>query len=79
VRIFLTGAGGFVGRVLSTRLLAGGHHISALVRRPGSDRSPPGRTRWRGISPTAHASAKRSPRGCLDYPFPPVFSAFLCR
>ena len=37
MRIFLTGASGFVGRVLSIRLLAGGHHVSALVRRPGSE------------------------------------------
>ncbi|HZL48973.1 MAG TPA: NAD-dependent epimerase/dehydratase family protein [Solirubrobacteraceae bacterium] len=36
MRIFLTGASGFVGRVLSAQLLAGGHHVSALVRRPGS-------------------------------------------
>ncbi|HTA15485.1 MAG TPA: NAD(P)-dependent oxidoreductase [Solirubrobacteraceae bacterium] len=40
VRIFLTGASGFIGRALCPQLLARGHEVSALVRRAGSE--PPG-------------------------------------
>jgi nucleoside-diphosphate-sugar epimerase len=37
MRIFLTGASGFIGRTLCPRLLERGHEVSALVRRPGSE------------------------------------------
>jgi nucleoside-diphosphate-sugar epimerase len=40
MRIFLTGASGFIGNTLSAQLLARGHDVSALVRRIGS--APPG-------------------------------------
>jgi nucleoside-diphosphate-sugar epimerase len=40
MRIFVTGASGFIGQVLCAQLLAGGHQVSALTRRPGSE--PPG-------------------------------------
>jgi nucleoside-diphosphate-sugar epimerase len=40
MRTFVTGASGFIGRTLCARLLEGGHEVSALVRRPGSE--PPG-------------------------------------
>jgi nucleoside-diphosphate-sugar epimerase len=36
MRIFLTGASGFIGNTLCPHLLAGGHEVSALVRRAGS-------------------------------------------
>jgi len=38
MRIFLTGATGYIGRALTARLAAGGHELRALVR-PASDRS----------------------------------------
>jgi nucleoside-diphosphate-sugar epimerase len=37
VRIFLTGASGFIGQTLCPQLLERGHEISALVRRAGSE------------------------------------------
>lgn len=37
VRIFLTGASGFIGRTLCPQLLERGHEVSALVRREGSE------------------------------------------
>jgi nucleoside-diphosphate-sugar epimerase len=40
MRIFVTGASGFIGNALCTQLLARDHEVSALVRRPGSE--PPG-------------------------------------
>jgi nucleoside-diphosphate-sugar epimerase len=40
MRILLTGASGFIGKALCAELLARDHHVSALVRRPGSQ--PPG-------------------------------------
>lgn len=40
MRIFVTGASGFIGGALCAQLLARGHDVSALVRRPGSE--PPG-------------------------------------
>jgi nucleoside-diphosphate-sugar epimerase len=42
VRIFVTGASGFIGQTLCPLLLAGGHEVSALVRRAGS--APDGTT-----------------------------------
>ena len=36
MRIFVTGASGFIGRSLCRRLLERGHDVGALVRRPGS-------------------------------------------
>jgi len=42
MRVFVTGASGFIGGVLCRRLLDNGHDVSALVRRPGSQ--PPGTT-----------------------------------
>ncbi|HEY7934479.1 MAG TPA: NAD(P)-dependent oxidoreductase [Solirubrobacteraceae bacterium] len=46
MRIFLTGASGFIGRELCLQLSAAGHQISALVRREGSQ--PPGTSPVRG-------------------------------
>lgn len=40
MRILVTGASGFIGGVLSRRLLERGHDVTALVRRAGSE--PPG-------------------------------------
>ena len=40
MRIFVTGASGFIGRALCAQLLERGHEVVALVRRPGSE--PPG-------------------------------------
>jgi nucleoside-diphosphate-sugar epimerase len=40
VRAFVTGASGFLGHAVCAELLARGHEVSALVRRPGSE--PPG-------------------------------------
>lgn len=40
MRVFITGASGFIGRTLCPQLLDRGHHLSALVRRAGSQ--PPG-------------------------------------
>ena len=37
MRTLVTGASGFIGRVLCGQLLARGHEVSALVRRPGSE------------------------------------------
>ncbi|HST54956.1 MAG TPA: NAD(P)-dependent oxidoreductase [Solirubrobacteraceae bacterium] len=37
MRIFLTGASGFIGAVTCARLRERGHELSALVRRPGSE------------------------------------------
>jgi nucleoside-diphosphate-sugar epimerase len=36
MRVFLTGASGFIGRTLCPLLLERGHEVSSLVRRPGS-------------------------------------------
>jgi nucleoside-diphosphate-sugar epimerase len=37
VRVLVTGASGFLGKVACARLLADGHEVLALVRRPGSE------------------------------------------
>jgi len=37
MRVLVTGASGFIGHVLCAQLLERGHHVSALVRRPGSE------------------------------------------
>jgi nucleoside-diphosphate-sugar epimerase len=42
MRILVTGASGFIGGVSCAELLARGHEVDALVRRPGSN--PPGTT-----------------------------------
>ncbi|MGA2321874.1 MAG: NAD(P)-dependent oxidoreductase [Solirubrobacteraceae bacterium] len=44
MRVFVTGASGFIGSVLCAQLLKGGHDVAALVRHPGSE---PGGTRAR--------------------------------
>jgi uncharacterized protein YbjT (DUF2867 family) len=41
MRVFLTGATGFVGRHVLTQLLAEGHSVNALVRDPGRTTQPP--------------------------------------
>jgi nucleoside-diphosphate-sugar epimerase len=40
MRLLVTGASGFIGRVVCRRALEQGHEVTALVRRPGSE--PPG-------------------------------------
>jgi nucleoside-diphosphate-sugar epimerase len=37
MRVLVTGASGFIGHVLCAQLLARGHDVGALVRRPGSE------------------------------------------
>ena len=37
MRVLVTGASGFIGRVLCEKLLHRGHEVGALVRRPGSE------------------------------------------
>jgi nucleoside-diphosphate-sugar epimerase len=46
MRTFVTGASGFIGHVLCAQLIERGHHVSALVRRAGSE--PPGTVAVRG-------------------------------
>ncbi len=46
MRILVTGASGFIGTALCPQLLAGGHDVGALIRRPGSH--PPGTRPVRG-------------------------------
>ena len=46
MRVLVTGASGFVGGVVCAELLARGHDVAALVRRPGSE--PPGTEAVRG-------------------------------
>ena len=62
MRTLVTGASGFIGGVLSRRLLERGHEVVALVRRPGSE--PPGTRARRGRSrrraALAGASGRRS-------------------
>jgi len=40
MRVFVTGASGFIGRELCSQLIERGHEVCAFVRRPGSE--PPG-------------------------------------
>ena len=42
MKVLVTGASGFLGRVVCEQLMGRGHDVSALVRRPGSE--PPGCT-----------------------------------
>jgi len=53
MRIFLTGASGFIGQALSAELTEHGHEVSALVRRPGSE--PPGTRAVPGDLTDAHS------------------------
>jgi nucleoside-diphosphate-sugar epimerase len=46
MRMFVTGASGFIGRAVCARLLDGGHEVSALVRR--RDSQPPGTRAFMG-------------------------------
>jgi nucleoside-diphosphate-sugar epimerase len=46
VRVLVTGASGFIGDAACRELVARGHEVLALVRRPGSE--PPGTTAVRG-------------------------------
>jgi nucleoside-diphosphate-sugar epimerase len=46
MRVLVTGASGFLGKVACARLQGEGHEVLALVRRPGSE--PPGTTAVRG-------------------------------
>jgi len=39
MKVFLTGATGFIGRPLTQALLERGYHVTALVRRPDSPES----------------------------------------
>jgi nucleoside-diphosphate-sugar epimerase len=55
MRVLVTGASGFLGKVTCARLLAEGHEVLALVRRPGSE--PPGTSAVPGDLTTADALA----------------------
>jgi UDP-glucose 4-epimerase len=50
--VLVTGANGFVGRALCRTLMAGGHHVTGLVRRP--QQLEEGVTQW--VDPTADFS-----------------------
>src|SRR5215213_7520222 len=55
MRVLVTGASGFLGKVTCARLLAEGHDVLALVRRPGSE--PPGTSAVPGDLTSADALA----------------------
>jgi nucleoside-diphosphate-sugar epimerase len=57
MRALVTGASGFIGGALCTELLARGHEVAALVRRPGSE--PPGTRAVHGDLADGAALAER--------------------
>ena len=70
MRTLVTGASGFIGGVVCRDLLAQGHEVMALVRRPGSEPAGtdaragrPGRGRWSRAGGVARsAGVRRAPR-----------------
>jgi len=67
MKVLVTGASGFLGTAACARLLAEGHEVDALVRRPGSE--PPGTTAVAGdlgdAASVAAAVATSSPDAVL--------------
>src|ERR1700753_4180638 len=63
MKAFVTGASGFVGHAVCAELLARGHEVTALVRRPGSE--PAGTTAVQGdlthADPVSQALADAAP------------------
>ena len=74
MRVFVTGATGFIGRALVARLLRDGHEVSAWVRSPAKAegvleaqvRRVPTRDEEALRSAVASADAVVHPRGCAS-------------
>ena len=64
MRVLVTGASGFIGHACCAELLARGHEVQALVRRPGSE--PPGHHRRGRRHRRRQAAARRSPQAQPD-------------
>lgn len=62
-RVLVTGAGGFIGRHLLPRLLARGHRLRALSRRPPTSRLRPG-LEWRLADVTRSATLRGAADDC---------------